>query len=71
MSSPDTPSPGARRLTVGYSHPESHNSESNLPPKPVPHVRLCGLWLNDAGFAIGRHIKVEVSEGRLTIMPAD
>ena len=71
MSSPNTPAAKARRLTVGHSYLESHNANSNRPTKRVPHVRLCGLWLKDAGFTIGQHIKVEVSEGRLTIVPAD
>jgi len=37
----------------------------------VPNVRLCGRWLKDAGFTIGQRIRVEVIEGRLTIVPAD
>ena len=37
-------------------------------PKPdVPYIRLRGRWLKDAGFAIGRNVKVEVSEGKLVI----
>jgi antitoxin component of MazEF toxin-antitoxin module len=37
----------------------------------VPDLRLRGRWLRDAGFEIGRSVKVEVSEGRLTIEPVD
>ena len=41
-------------------------------PKPdVPYIRLRGRWLKDAGFAIGRNVKVEVSEGRLMIEAVD
>jgi hypothetical protein len=37
-------------------------------PRPdVPFLRLSGRWLDRAGFAIGRRVKVEVSEGRLLI----
>ena len=71
MNSPNTPAAKARRLTVGCSNQETHSPKSELPTKSVPYVRLCGLWLKDAGFAIGQRIKVEVSEGRLTIVPAD
>lgn len=53
-----------RRLTVGYKPLKSPGVE-------VPYLRLRGHWLRDAGFEIGRSVKVEVSEGRLTIEPAD
>ncbi len=54
----------ARRLTVGYSSGDSPGSD-------VPHLRLCGRWMKEAGFAIGRNVKVEVSEGRLMIETVD
>ena len=55
-----------RRLKVGYAYTDP---ERNLPHRPVPHLRLAGRWLKDAGFTIGQHVKIEVSEGRLTIEP--
>ena len=60
------PSAGAklRRLTVGYKPLKSHGVE-------VPYLRLRGRWLRDAGFEIGRHVKVDVREGRLTIERVD
>jgi hypothetical protein len=33
----------------------------------VPFLPLRGRWLRNAGFDIGRSVRVEVSEGRLTI----
>jgi hypothetical protein len=54
----------ARRLKVGYSI-------GDLPGSDVPCLRLRGRWLQDAGFAIGRNVKVEVSERRLMIEPVD
>jgi len=46
----------------------------NLPHKPdcpdVPGIRLCGQWLEKAGFAIASKARVEVSEGKLVITPA-
>jgi hypothetical protein len=56
----------SRRLKVGYAYTDP---EKNLPSRPVPHLRLAGRWLKDAGFAIGQHVKIEVNEGRLTIEP--
>jgi toxic protein SymE len=53
-----------RRLTVGYKPLKSPGVE-------VPYLRLRGRWLRDAGFGVGRIVKVEVSEGRLTIEPVD
>ena len=41
-------------------------------PRPdAPYLRLRGRWLEHAGFVIGRQVKVEVSEGRLTIEQVD
>jgi hypothetical protein len=37
----------------------------------VPFLRLCGRWMKEAGFPIGRSVKVEVSEGRLMIETVD
>src|SRR5687767_766439 len=54
----------ARKLTVGSAPLEKPGVE-------VPYLRLRGRWLRDAGFAIGRNVKVEVSAGRLTIEPIE
>jgi toxic protein SymE len=54
----------SRRLTVGYRPLRSPGVE-------VPYLGLRGRWLRDAGFEIGRSVKVDVSEGRLTIEPAE
>jgi toxic protein SymE len=58
------PSARPRRLTVGYKPLKSPGVE-------VPYLRLRGRWLKDAGFEIGRSVRVDVSEGRLTIEPVD
>ncbi len=54
----------SRRLTIGCIG-------LGWPRPDVPFLRLSGRWLEHAGFAIGRSVKVEVSEGRLLIEPAD
>ena len=53
-----------RKLKVGYKPLKSPGAE-------VPFLPLRGRWLRDAGFEIGRSVKVEVSEGRLTIERVD
>jgi sarcosine oxidase delta subunit len=37
----------------------------------VPHLKLCGRWLELAGFAIGRKVRVEVERGRLVLTPQE
>jgi hypothetical protein len=34
-------------------------------------LRMRGRWLERVGFAIGRSVKVEISDGRLIIEPVD
>jgi hypothetical protein len=53
-----------RKLKVGYKPLQSPGVE-------VPFLPLRGRWLREAGFEIGRSVKVEVSEGRLTIERVD
>jgi hypothetical protein len=53
-----------RRLTVGYF-------TTNKPGVDVPFLRLFGRWMQDAGFVIGRRVRVEVAEGRMTIEQVD
>jgi len=58
------PSNKPRRLTVGYGY-------TDTPGVRVPNLRLCGRWLQEAGFVIGRHVKIEGNEGRMTIEQID
>jgi hypothetical protein len=59
-----TPSHKPRCLTVGYF-------TTNKPGVDVPFLRLFGRWMQDAGFVIGRRVKVEVAEGMMTIEQLD
>jgi toxic protein SymE len=63
-ASANTSATKPRRLKVGYKPLKSPGVE-------VPFLPLRGRWLRDAGFDIGRNVKIEVSEGRLTIEPVD
>lgn len=55
----------SRRLRVSC-----HQPESTVPmrrPLPMPFLRLQGRWLNQAGFAIGADVRVQVMPGRLVL----
>jgi toxic protein SymE len=64
MPTASEPYKKCRRLTVSYF-------VTDTPGVSVPYMRLCGRWLQDAGFVIGRHVKIEVGEGRLMIEQVD
>jgi hypothetical protein len=49
-----------KKLKVNYM-------STDQPGIDVPYLRLRGWWLHNAGFTIGRRLKVEVGEGRLLI----
>jgi hypothetical protein len=54
----------SRRFTIS-------RTGEGWPRADVPYLRMRGRWLERAGFAIGRNVRVEVSEGRLIIEPDD
>ena len=49
-----------RRLTVGYI-------ASSARSEYAPHIRIMGRWVEEAGFAVGSAVNVDVSHGRLVI----
>jgi Toxin SymE, type I toxin-antitoxin system len=49
-----------RRLTVGYL---ASSARHGCPP----HIRIMGRWVEEAGFAVGAKVDVDVSHGRLVI----
>lgn len=61
----------ARRMRVSYIYRDSRKSETSSPSRPNPYLRLQGRWLKEAGFTIGRSVRVEVAQGRLTIEAVD
>jgi hypothetical protein len=61
-----------RRLTVSSFHPECRAARPHyLPLAPMPFLRLQGRWLDQAGFAIGANVRVEVTAGRLVVEVID
>jgi hypothetical protein len=55
LADPRPPQKDTRRLIVGYG-------STDKPGVDVPYVRLRGQWLQDAGFVIGRYVKIEVED---------
>ena len=45
--------PYARKLTVSYSYQSGKGS--------VPFIRLCGKWLEKAGFSVKDKVKVKIT----------
>ena len=44
-------------------------TDTRTTPTPTPWIRLCGKWLEQAGFPVRARVKIEVSEGKLVITP--
>lgn len=62
----------SRRLIVSSFHPECRAARPRyLPTAPMPFLRLQGRWLDQAGFAIGANVRVEVTAGRLVVEVID
>jgi Toxin SymE, type I toxin-antitoxin system len=57
----------SRQLRVSYRCPESQSRASLRLPVPMPFLRLQGRWLDQAGFAIGADVQVQVEHGRLVL----
>ena len=57
-----------RHLKVSYQQPDSRCTQGPFRAlAPMPFLRLRGRWLDQAGFAIGSDVRVEVSAGRLVL----
>jgi hypothetical protein len=57
----------SRRLRVSYRHPHSRCRVPVHRLAPMPFVHLQGRWLDEAGFAIGAQVRVQVTPGRLVL----
>ncbi|MCD8031330.1 MAG: SymE family type I addiction module toxin [Bacteroides sp.] len=58
-----------RRLTVSSQSVINKKSSNGL--KPIPFLRLMGVWLDQAGFPINSQVDVIVDNNLLIIKPAD
>jgi len=58
-----------RVLKIGYHYYESQHRDRELRyrPRQVPNLRLCGDWLQEAGFLVGQKVRVEVAHDGIMI----
>jgi hypothetical protein len=57
-----------RALKVCPLYRENHSPQGiRTSSTVVPHLRLTGHWLEQAGFAIGQQVTVTVQHGKLVI----
>ena len=63
-----TVQPKPRFLKVGYHYYESQSTERCCSSRRVPHLRLCGDWLQAAGFEVGQKARVQVTEKGIMIV---
>jgi hypothetical protein len=56
-----------RRLTVNRTHRESRARWPRPVLPPMPQLRLQGRWLDQAGFAIGKPVRVAVAPGLISL----
>ncbi|MGH8241499.1 MAG: SymE family type I addiction module toxin, partial [Steroidobacteraceae bacterium] len=62
----------SRRLRISRTQRDSRCTHPPFRlPLPMPFLRLQGRWLDEAGFAIGADVRVEVSAGRLVLEVID
>ena len=57
----------SRRLTMCRKSPGDSRKEPFRPLPSMPVLRLQGRWLDEAGFAIGMQVGVQVMRGRLVL----
>lgn len=60
-----------RILTVGYHYYESRRKDRWRGARQVPYLRLCGDWLNAAGFKIGQKARIQATRNGLMILVDD
>jgi hypothetical protein len=51
-----------RKLTIGGVNGQGDDGQAEAQASRVPALHLEGLWLEDAGFAIGDQVRVEAVE---------
>lgn len=57
-----------RRLKVSRTEAQSRARRCPRPlPQPLPFLRLQGRWLDAAGFAIGKPVRVAVAPGLIAL----
>lgn len=57
-----------RFLKVGYHYYESQARDRWCSSRQVPYLRLCGDWLQAAGFEVGQKARVQVTKRGIMIV---
>lgn len=68
MAAKKTELPKPRRLTVGYHSYDIHGEYGWTGIRKVPTLRMSGKWLQSAGFAPGKRVRVHIAERCITIL---
>ncbi|WP_016968535.1 SymE family type I addiction module toxin [Pseudomonas fluorescens] len=55
-----------RRLKIAADFYPANDKDNDY-ARPVPWIRLRGLWLRQAGFEVNENVKVRVMKGCLVI----
>ena len=61
---PTSRNPSTRQIRVGTIR---YAENVNFAACDVPHIRLLGHWLSEAGFAPNDDVTVRIRHGRLTL----
>lgn len=62
--------PTSRLLKIGYHHYDQRQAGRWVGSQQVPQLRLQGRWMHEAGFVIGERVQLQITDGRITIVPA-
>lgn len=60
-----------RKLTVGKRIVEDRKRRNCTGLRPVPLIRLCGDWLQEAGFRVQDQIVVEIKPDHIILRRED
>lgn len=58
-----------RRITVSYIYRDYYDDRFWTGSRKFPVLRFGGEWLEQAGFAVGQHVRVQVGRKRIVIEP--
>ena len=58
-----------RRLKIGYHYYDRRRDGHCGGSRTVPFLRLSGDWLEHAGFTVGQHVRVQITNRRIVLVP--
>lgn len=57
-----------KHLKVAYKWQATNNSPHFRKERQVPFINIAGVWLEQAGFAIGEKVTIVIETNQLTIV---